>query len=72
LDTKALTKVNTAVLIAVIIVAAVSGGVGYVLWRTGLSPSDDIKITRAENPSGEEWFWLLNNSMPRGASLDET
>ena len=44
LDSKALTKVQSAVLIAIVVIAAVGGGVGYVLWRASLPPPEDIRI----------------------------
>ena len=44
LDSRALTKIRSVALIAIIVVAAVGGGAGYVLWRAGLPPPEDIKI----------------------------
>lgn len=44
MDSKALTKVQSAILIAVIVVAAVGGGAAYVLWSASLPPPEDIRI----------------------------
>jgi len=44
LDSIALTKIQSAVLIAVIVVAAVGGGVAYMLWRASLPPQENIII----------------------------
>ena len=44
LDSKALTKVQSAALIAIIVVAAVGGSAGYVLWSASQPPLEDIRI----------------------------
>ena len=44
LDSKALTKIQSAVLIAIVVFAAVGGVVGYSLWRGSLPPPEDIRI----------------------------
>lgn len=44
LDSRALTKVQSAVLIAVVLAAAVGGGAAYVLWSASLPPPEDIRI----------------------------
>ena len=44
MDSKALTKVQSAFLTAVVVVAAVGGGAGYVLWRQSLPPPEDIRV----------------------------
>jgi branched-chain amino acid transport system substrate-binding protein len=40
----ALTKIQSLLLIAIIFVAAVGGGTAFILWRTNLLPSEDIRI----------------------------
>src|SRR5512139_124706 len=44
LDSRALTKVQSAALIGVILVAAVGGGAAYILWTASLPPPEDIRI----------------------------
>ena len=44
LDSKALTKIQSVALIAIIVVAAVGGSVAYVLWRASLPPQENIII----------------------------
>ena len=44
LDSRALTKIQSVALIAVIVVAAVSGGVAYVLWRGPAQSAETIRI----------------------------
>ena len=44
LDSKALTKIQEVALLTIIMVAAVGGGAGYVLWRASLPPPEDILI----------------------------
>src|SRR5512139_3647158 len=44
LESKALTQVQSAVLISIVVIALVGGGAGYVLWRASLPPPEDIRI----------------------------
>ena len=44
MDSKALTKIQTIALIAIVVVAAVGGGVAYVLWSGQSQPQDFIRI----------------------------
>ena len=44
MDSKALTKIQSTALIAIIVVAAVGGGAAYVLWSASLPPPEDIRI----------------------------
>lgn len=44
LDSKALTKVQSTALIAVIVCAAIASGASYALWRANLPPPDNIRI----------------------------
>jgi len=44
LDSKALTKIQSVALIAIVLVAAVGGGAAYVLWSATLPPPEDIRI----------------------------
>lgn len=44
LDSRALTKIQSVALIAVIVVAAVSGGVAYVLWGGPAQSAETIRI----------------------------
>jgi len=44
LDYKALTKMQSAILIAIILVATVGGGTAYVLWINNQPSAEDIKI----------------------------
>ena len=44
MDSKALTKVQSTALIAIVVVAAVGGGASYVWWRASLPPPEDIRI----------------------------
>jgi len=44
LDSKGLTKIQSVALVAIVLVAAVGGGVAYVLWRSSLPPPEDIRI----------------------------
>ena len=44
LDSIALTKIQTIALVAIVLVAAVSGGIAYFLWSENLPPEEDIKI----------------------------
>jgi branched-chain amino acid transport system substrate-binding protein len=56
LDSKALTKIQSIILIAVVVVAAVGGGVAYVLLRPEDQTSETIKIgilADLGNPSGD-------------------
>ena len=43
-NSRALTKIQSVALVAIIVVAAVGGGTGYVMWRAGLPPPEDIRI----------------------------
>src|SRR3990172_9910051 len=44
LDSKALTRIQSASLIAIIVVAAVGGGLAYMLWSGPAQPTENIKI----------------------------
>ena len=44
MDSRALTKIQSVALIAIIVVAAVGGGAGYVLWSASQPPREDIRI----------------------------
>ena len=44
LDSKALTKIQTIALVTIVVVAAVGGGVAYVLWSGQSQPQDFIRI----------------------------
>ena len=44
MDSKALTKVQSAVLVAITLVAAVGGGAAYVFWGANQPPPEDIRI----------------------------
>ena len=44
MDARALTKIQSVVLIAVIVFAAVGGGAAYVLWSANQPPPEDIRI----------------------------
>jgi branched-chain amino acid transport system substrate-binding protein len=44
LDSKAITKIQSAALITIIVVAAVSGGVAYILWSGSAQSTETIKI----------------------------
>jgi branched-chain amino acid transport system substrate-binding protein len=44
LDSKALTKIQSVALIAIIVAAAVAGSVGYILWRGTNQNTETIKI----------------------------
>ena len=44
MDSKALTKIQSAVLITIILVAAVGGGAAYVIWSASQPPPENIKI----------------------------
>jgi branched-chain amino acid transport system substrate-binding protein len=44
LDSKALTKIQSLMLIAVIVIAAIVGGVAYALWGRAPQSTEDIKI----------------------------
>ena len=64
MNSRALTKIQSAVLIAIIVIAAVGGGAAYVLWQVSLPPSEDIIIgvcADLDMPSGK--------SLLRGAVL---
>ena len=74
LDSKALTRVQSAVLIAIIVVAAVAGSVAYVVSSGTGQSKEAIKIgicADIDNTVGnqfcEEPHWPLNRSMPQGA-----
>ena len=40
MDSKALTKIQTIALVTIVVVAAVGGGVAYVLWSGQSQPQD--------------------------------
>ena len=44
LDFKALTKIQSAALIAIIVVAAISGATAYLLWNGTVQPAEDIIV----------------------------
>ena len=44
MDSKALTKIQSAVLITIILVVAVGGGAAYVIWSASQPPQESIKI----------------------------
>lgn len=44
MDSRALTKIQSVALIAIIVVAAVDGGAVYVIWRASLPPTENIRI----------------------------
>ena len=44
MDSKALTKVQSVALIAIVVVAAVGGAAAYMLWSNSLPPLEDIRI----------------------------
>src|SRR5512136_756792 len=44
LDSEALTKIHSAALIAMVLIAAVGVGSAYMLWKASQPPSEDIKI----------------------------
>jgi len=64
LDSKALTKIQSAVLIVVIVVAAVGGAVAYVLWSGPVQPTEDIRIGVCGDLDG-----LYGKDIWRGAVL---
>ena len=44
MNSRALTKVQSIALISLVMVAAIGGGVAYMLWRANLPPPEDIRI----------------------------
>ena len=44
MDSRALTKVQSAALVAIIVVAVVGGGAAYVFWGANQPPLEDIRI----------------------------
>ena len=44
LDYRALTKIQTTILITIILIAAVGGSAAYLLWRANLPPLENIRI----------------------------
>ena len=57
MDSKAFTKVQSTVLIAIVAIAAVAGGAGYVLWRANLPLPEDIRIgvcAGIDGPAGKD------------------
>jgi len=64
LDSKALTKVQSAALIAIIVVVAVGGSAGYVLWRANQPPPEDIRIGICADLDG-----TAGSGIFRGATL---
>ena len=44
MNSKALTKIQTAALIAIVAVAAVAGGAAYVLWSSPAQPTENVRI----------------------------
>ena len=56
LGSKAITKIQSVVLIAIIVVAAVGGGAAYVLWSDPVQSTENIRIgvcADLDMPSGK-------------------
>ena len=64
MDSKALTKIQSTALIAIIVVAAVGGGAAYVLWRANQPPPEDIRIGICADLDG-----TAGSGIFRGATL---
>ena len=59
MDSKALTKIQSVALITVVVIAAVSGGVTYLLWKASLPPPEAIRIGICgdlDSPSGRNIY----------------
>jgi len=58
LDSKALTKIQSITLIAIILIATIGGGVAYVLWNASQPPPEDIRVgICADLDGGFENMW---------------
>ena len=55
LDSKALSKIHSVALIAIIVVTTVSGSVAYVLWSGQVQPGETIRIGICDDLVHAQW-----------------